>query len=216
MRRQYYSTVRVNAARPHSPKWFTPEYLSSGVASLDSQGRSWSPSSSGIEVYAYFIFDDVVARGAAELDPLGFVADLPARVILDKVKKVPALFAPLKLEVDRKRVPGRLLLTGSSNVLHTLAFSDSLAGRMETVRLHPLAQCELPNSLPSSATVNRPYSFLDNIFQIGFEIGWTERLGVQFNERIVAGGYPAALARSDSRLGIAITLTPKCSGTCQI
>ena len=51
--------------------------------------------------YTYVNFDDDVARAAAEVDPLGFVADLPERVILDEVQWVPELFTALKTAVDR-------------------------------------------------------------------------------------------------------------------
>ena len=54
--------------------------------------------------YTYFSFDDEVVRAGAEADPLGFVAELPDRVILDEVQRVPTLFAALKLEVDRRRL----------------------------------------------------------------------------------------------------------------
>jgi predicted AAA+ superfamily ATPase len=37
--------------------------------------------------YAYVNFDDDVARGAAEADPAGFVAELPDRAILDEVQR---------------------------------------------------------------------------------------------------------------------------------
>ena len=83
-------------------------------------GADRSPNSSSDipRDYSYFTFDDAVVRAGAEADPIGFVADLPERVILDEVQRVPALFAALKMEVDRRRRPGRFLLTGSSNVLH--------------------------------------------------------------------------------------------------
>src|SRR5260370_760483 len=55
----------------------------------------------------YFSFDDDAAREAAERDPAGFVADLPERVILDEVQRVPSLFTALKSAIDRRRVPGR-------------------------------------------------------------------------------------------------------------
>src|SRR3990172_7590142 len=42
--------------------------------------------------YAYFNLDDDVVRAAAEADPVGFVADLPSRTILDEVQRVPSLF----------------------------------------------------------------------------------------------------------------------------
>jgi len=52
----------------------------------------------------YYSFDEDVARAAAEMDPAGFVAELPRRTILDEVQRVPALFSALKSGVDRERV----------------------------------------------------------------------------------------------------------------
>ena len=140
--------------------------------------------------YAYVNFDDDVARVAAEADPAGFVADLPERTILDEVQRVPALFVALKTAVDRKRVAGRFMLTGSANVLLVPKLADSLAGRMQILRLHPLAQCELARRAPA---------FLDVLFRGGFKTRQTERLAGQLAERIAAGGYPAALARPTER-----------------
>jgi predicted AAA+ superfamily ATPase len=89
-----------------------------------------------------------VARAAAEADPAGFVLDLPERTILDEVQRVPALFTAIKASVDRRRSAGRFLLTGSANVLLVPTLADSLAGRMEVLRLHPLAQGELVRRAP--------------------------------------------------------------------
>ncbi|HEX7879933.1 MAG TPA: AAA family ATPase, partial [Candidatus Eisenbacteria bacterium] len=66
---------------------------------------------------AYFTFDDAVTLAAATEDPVGFVGDLPERVILDEVQRAPGIFTSLKSAVDRRRQPGRFLLTGSTNVL---------------------------------------------------------------------------------------------------
>ena len=162
-----------------------PERLTSG-------GRPFRAPLCGSPSHAYVTFDDVVTRESAETDPMGFVADLPERVIMDEVQRVPGLFAALKLEVDRRRVAGRFLLTGSSNVLLVPALSDSLAGRMETVRLHPLAQCELRGSSTSP-------DFLDVLFGCRFEVRRTDRLGRDLGERIASGGYPAALTRPAGR-----------------
>ena len=157
--------------------------------------------------FTYFTFDDTVVRAGAEVDPMGFVADLPERVILDEVQRAPALFAALKIEVDRRRLPDRFLLTGSSNVLHTPALSDSLAGRMETVRLHPLAQSEIQGGSNAAGSLDWSPGFLDALFGRGFESGRTERLGRELIERIVSGGYPAALARPSGRRRV----RPRCS-----
>lgn len=137
--------------------------------------------------YAYTSFDDDVLRAAAQADPVGFVADLPEKAILDEVQQVPELFTTLKAAVDRDRRPGRFILTGSANVLLLPTLADSLAGRMEILRLHPLAQTEL------SA---QPPRFLDALFGDGFKARPQARLGKELAERIVSGGYPAALARA--------------------
>jgi predicted AAA+ superfamily ATPase len=144
--------------------------------------------------YEYISFDDVVRLAAAKADPAGFVADLPERVILDEVQRAPSLFAPLKAKIDRRRTPGCYLLTGSANVLMVPSLSDSLAGRMGILRLHPLAQCELDG---------HPSSFLRRLFAGEFTARNSSRLGKALVERVVAGGYPAALARATPRRRVA-------------
>lgn len=136
--------------------------------------------------YAYVSFDDEANRAAAEADPIGFVDDLPARAILDEIQYVPRLFSAIKSAVDRNRTPGRFILTGSANVLLVPALSDSLAGRMEIIRLHPLAQVEIERRRPR---------FLDDVFGGGFKFSQVERLGRDLGRRVLAGGYPPALAR---------------------
>jgi len=140
--------------------------------------------------YAYFSFDDEVARLAATADAQGFVADLPDRVVLDEVQRVPQIFTALKAAVDRDRRPGRFILTGSANVLLLPKLADSLAGRMEILRLHPLAQVEM---------ADKPSGFLEALFGPGFKSRPQPRLGPALAEKICAGGYPSALARRTAR-----------------
>lgn len=140
--------------------------------------------------YAYVTFDDDTQRAAAESDPVGFVADLPERVVLDEVQRVPGLFTSLKAVVDARRQPGRFILTGSANVLFLPRLADSLAGRMEVLCLKPLTQAELADTPPD---------FLPSLFGGGFPAGpVARRMGAELAERVAAGGYPAALARASS------------------
>ncbi|MBE0645628.1 MAG: ATP-binding protein [Bacteroidetes bacterium] len=137
--------------------------------------------------YSYFTFDDEVQREAAQNDPTGFILNLPEYVIIDEVQRVPEIFFPLKSEIDRNRVPGRFVLTGSTNILLLPTLSDSLAGRMEILRLHPFSQDEI---------LGKPSRFLDRVFQADFRSGTGgERLGTNLAERIVSGGFPAAIDR---------------------
>ena len=140
--------------------------------------------------YGYLTFDDDNLVAAAKADPVGFVADLPPRMVLDEVQRVPEIFTSIKAVVDRDRSPGRFLLTRSANVMLLPRLAESLAGRIETQRLHPLAQCEL---------ARKNSAFLDLLFSRGFKLARHERLGPELAQRIVAGGYPAALARNPDR-----------------
>lgn len=140
--------------------------------------------------YHYISFDDDTRRAAARSDPAGFVADLPAKVILDEVQRVPEIFTAIKAAVDKNRQPGRFILTGSANVLLLPKLADSLAGRMEILRLHPLSQAELSG---------KPSTFLTTLFSSGFTSGDQPRLGKELADIITAGGYPAALARSTAK-----------------
>jgi len=122
---------------------------------------------------------------------VGYVADLPDRVILDEVQRVPELFTSLKAAVDARREPGRFILTGSTHVLLVPRLSDSLAGRMEILRLHPLAQAELAGGSAG---------FLPSLLGGEFKAGLAgRRLGQSLAERVSAGGYPAALRRATGR-----------------
>lgn len=141
--------------------------------------------------YSYISFDDDVLRASIEADPVGFVADLPDKVVLDEVQRVPKLFTALKVAIDRDRRLGRFILTGSANVLLLPRLADSLAGRLEILRLHPLAQSEL---------AARQSNFLDALFGDGFKANHKgRRSGRDLADRIAAGGYPAALARPSPR-----------------
>ena len=178
---------------------YAPNYLTWGGQRLTWGGQrlSWGVSSQHRD-YAYLSFDDAVAREGARADPIGFVADLPERVILDEVQHVPALFEAIKMEVDRRRVPGRFILTGSTNVFLVPHLSESLAGRLQIVRLHPLSQHELAARFapPDSRS---DAGFLNALFEDGFAVRQAPRLGEQLIERLVAGGFPPALVRPTAR-----------------
>lgn len=135
--------------------------------------------------YRYVSFDDEAVREAAKRDPLGFVEGLPRRTILDEVQRVPGIFPSLKAAIDQRRTAGRFILTGSANVLLVPQLAESL-GRIGILRLHPLAQCELHGKRPR---------FIETLFRGGFRTKITDRLGPALAERIVGGGYPAALAK---------------------
>ena len=146
--------------------------------------------------YEYFTLDDAEVRRQAQEDPTGFANSCPERTILDEVQKAPELFSAIKIAVDRdrragKRAGGRFLLTGSTQVLLLPQLSDSLAGRMQQVQLHPFSVCE---------TERRDSGFLEALFGAEFETQRLEPLGPRLIEQVMIGGYPEAqLAKVDER-----------------
>lgn len=140
--------------------------------------------------YRYYTFDDATTLAAARADITGFVARLERRAILDEVQRVPELFAALKPRVDANRNSVRFILTGSSNILLVPRLSDSLAGRLEIIRLYPLAQVEI---------ARKAASFLDIAFADAQAFQHDGTLGKQLAERIVRGGYPVVQKRAAKR-----------------
>lgn len=143
--------------------------------------------------YRYFSFDDRALLEAAQTDPMGFVYDLPERVILDEVQRVPELFDVIKIAVDRQRTAGRFLLTGSTNMLLVPGLSASLAGRMQVIALKPLAQYELVSETTSLVSTT---PFLRSLFENGFKASSTARLAKDLLNIVVAGGFPSATTRT--------------------
>lgn len=143
--------------------------------------------------FAYVSFDDAATLAFAQSDPAGFVAALPDPVILDEVQRVPELLRTIKLAVDQDRRPGRFVLTGSANLLLLPKLGDSLAGRMEVIQLHPLTAAEQARA---------PGRFLADLINGGLKpqvavTGAGSPLALA--ERVTAGGFPEAVARSGAR-----------------
>ncbi len=60
----------------------------------------------------------------------------------DEVQREPSLLGAVKRAIDRDRVPGRFLLTGSANLLLMRRVSESLAGRASYLTLWPMTRRE--------------------------------------------------------------------------
>lgn len=140
----------------------------------------------------YLTFDDPGILAAAKRDPNGFIAGLETPVTLDEVQHVPELFPVIKAAIDRKRQPGRFLLTGSANVMLLPKLSQSLAGRMEVLTLWPFSQGELQGTKET---------FVDALFSRKLVV-WvgkqTPAKRAELFESVFLGGYPLAVARQSS------------------
>lgn len=143
---------------------------------------------------AFVSLDEDRFYKVARQDPAGFIASLPSPVVLDEVQRAPELLPAIKHSVDGDRRPGRFLLTGSANLLLLPRVTESLAGRMEVLQLHPLTEAE---------KVRVPGHFLRDFLtgKLAPRIAGTPAAdgGPDLAARLVAGGYPEPLTRPPAR-----------------
>jgi uncharacterized protein len=174
---------RVLAALKDTPVVFVQGPRQSGKTTLV---RSITIRGAAID---YRTLDDAATLASAQHDPDSFVATRARRVILDEVQRAPDLFRAIKRSVDRDRIPGRFLLTGSASALLLPTMSDSLAGRMEVITLRPFSQGELGDVREG---------FIDACFAHRFRpVDSTESSWASLAGRIVRGGFPDAVSRRD-------------------
>lgn len=134
----------------------------------------------------YHTLDDLTMRNAAQTDPQGFLSGFDGLQAIDEVQIVPELLPAIKMMVDRRRRPGRFLLTGSANVLTLPRVSESLAGRMEVFTLWPLSQGEL---------LGRKESFVDRLFQKKMNLKEDSSPSLNIWQHVTRGGYPEVVRR---------------------
>lgn len=114
-------------------------------------------------------------------------------MVIDEVQRAPDLLREIKASVDRDRRPGRFVLTGSADVLTLPRVAETLAGRMEVLRLWPLSQGEIEghrDGFLEALLAGEPEGLADNAQPMD---------EVDLPARIAAGGFPEAVARTGSR-----------------
>ena len=136
----------------------------------------------------YLTFDDVGILSAARNNPQEFLQAYEGNLIIDEVQKVPEIFPAIKALVDQNRKSGKFILTGSSNVLLLPAISESLAGRIEILNLHPLAQSEINYS---------SHNFIEEIFIKDYKPDMLTSKKNNLVGKILTGGFPEMLVRKE-------------------
>lgn len=136
-----------------------------------------------------YTFDDAEIREEAVGSIKTFVARLGTPALIDEVQKVPAIFDELKRVVDKKKLPGSYLITGSTSFSDQVGIRESLTGRIGILELHPLNFAER-NQLPV-----RPAQFLEPWK------GLKPRVSAEkISQDLALGGMPVpAFARSDEQ-----------------
>lgn len=141
--------------------------------------------------WTYINLDDQTQLAVAQEDPVSFIKNLNAKhIAIDEIQRLPKLLLAIKQSVDENRSPGRFLLTGSANALVLPKVSDSLAGRVETILLNPLSECEIKNIQPS---------FLKKLINSELPIVKVSEGKSYLLERITYGCFPEPIQRETNR-----------------
>lgn len=136
-----------------------------------------------LQGYHFVTLDDFIFLDMALADPMRFIQQLPKPVIIDEVQRAPQLFLAIKHDIDRNRIPGRYVLTGSADPLLMTQVADSLAGRVEFITLYPFSQGELLGIVDSF--IDRVWTN-ESLLKLSCEKLDTKTL----HERMITGGYP--------------------------
>jgi predicted AAA+ superfamily ATPase len=136
----------------------------------------------------YFTLDSLDVLSQAKESPDSLLEDLP--VTLDEVQRAPELLLAVKRAVDRGRVAGGILLTGSANFSLLRSVADSLAGRAVYLELSPFCKEEWEGSRKS-------LDLIDGLFREKLDIDAWEGPRVDWRQMLCRGGFPPALEIED-------------------
>jgi len=136
----------------------------------------------------YRTLDDFDVLERAREAPDALLQDA-AMLTVDEVQRLPDLLHAIKRIVDRGRMPGRFLLTGSANLILMKRVSESLAGRAVYLHLWPMTESEKAGrprpgpwaELLAARSVSEAQSAISR-----------PQVVEDWPARLLAGGYPVA------------------------
>ena len=134
--------------------------------------------------------DVPATRDAVAADPSTFVAGTEP-VCIDEYQKAPVVLDAIKAELNQDSRPGRFVLTGSTRHDSLPAAVQALTGRLSRLTVYPLAQVELEGN--GSSILEQLF---DDPAATVAAVPTSTTTREEYVERVVAGGFPMALARS--------------------
>jgi len=91
----------------------------------------------------YVNLEEPDVRLLAQTDPRGFLDNYPEGAILDEIQRAPELLSYIQVIVDKLKINGMYIITGSHQLELHEAISQSLAGRIGLLNLYPMTLNEL-------------------------------------------------------------------------
>lgn len=139
----------------------------------------------------YITLDDINMYEMAKNNPKGFIESLSKPVVIDEIQRLPELLISIKEYVDKDRINGEFILTGSASLQGFKEISDSLAGRIGIVELYPFSLKEKNQSCDNIIDI-----FSKNLNKYLL----TKYEDISIEKNIIDGGYPE-ISKIDSQKG---------------
>jgi len=139
--------------------------------------------------YEMVVFDPAKDVGNARKDPDLFLDNHPPPLVLDEIQYAPELVSALKRRIDKNRIPGGYILTGSQqwSVLKTI--SESLAGRCVFADMEGFSLAETAEDIPGKSWLNRWLTAPDDFIK---EEARLYKTGRSLYEQLWRGWLPEA------------------------
>ncbi|MBI1859708.1 MAG: AAA family ATPase [Deltaproteobacteria bacterium] len=109
----------------------------------------WKP-----KQFTYLSLDQIAHRSRAQSNPELFLSGIEIfPLVIDEAQKAPPLFDEIKAVIDRRRIPGRFILSGSVEFSKKTAIKESLTGRVATLRMDAMTFRETAPKTPGLDSV---------------------------------------------------------------
>lgn len=142
------------------------------------------------DTFNYISLDELDIRSLAINDPREFLTRFKAPLIIDEIQNAPQLLHYIKAVVDRERVNGRFIITGSQQFPLMKNVSESLAGRAAILNLYPFMIEEITGNYLTEE------KSMDNFFKKISSQKISTSPKINLGRWLLGGGYPGLFVNS--------------------
>jgi hypothetical protein len=93
--------------------------------------------------YEYRNLENLAVLEAVKADPLGVLKNYRKGLIIDEIQRFPEMLSYIQASVDEEKIMGKLVISGSQNLLISEKIAQTLAGRAAYSYMYPMSLSEL-------------------------------------------------------------------------
>ncbi len=142
------------------------------------------------DTFNYISLDELDIRSLAINDPREFLTRFNAPLIIDEIQNAPQLLPYIKAVIDKERMNGRFIITGSQQFPLMKNISESLAGRVAILNLYPFMIEEITGNYLTEE------KSMDNFFKKISSQKISTSPKINLGRWLLGGGYPGLFVNS--------------------